>query len=511
MKPSEIDPALLAEAESLTANFQIEVAELRASQKQLRFQQCFFDRQDPTGRRVDIFAALGGNRSGKSYVCGWLCFAKFLRDNAKAGDWFWCVGQTLDRSIGGQQKELWRALPRWMFDSQRWDEKLGFGAHRKIVLPTKDGGRCLVEFRSGDQDPSTFEQAKLTGLWCDERLSETIYNRILPRIVDKDGWVLYSDIPEQWWQFERLKEAPPSAGVYFQHMTMYDNEHNLPDGAIDKASVRMTQDEQKQRISGEFVVMEGVVYKEFIDAIKPNGHLVKPFAIPEDWPKFRMLDYGGSAPTACLWAAIAPNEHIYLYREYYDRGQSILKNARAILLAGGAHVEEIQHHSGRGEGGLQSWIELKATGGEDYEQTLIDPCAFNVSPANTLNIADQYRDAGIEAVGWPRVNEMGEHAMVQKVKYRYENRTIWVFESLVNFRRESRSWKYRTDKDGKPLAADAFENDNNHLLDGLKGFIAINPTHQGQRIRVTSSISKPDSGQTRITMRDNERRRHNSI
>lgn len=505
-KHSEIDPSILEEAERIVSNFQIEVAELRASKKQIRFQQAFFDRRDPAdGRHCDIFAALGGNRSGKSYVCGWLCFAKFLRDKARAGDWFWCVGQTLDRSIGGQQKELWKALPRWMFDAQRWDEKLGFGAHRKIVLPTKDGGRCLVEFRSADQDASTFEQAKLTGIWCDERLPEAIYNRILPRIVDKDGWILYSDIPEQWWQFERLKEAPPAAGVYFQHMTMYDNEHNLPDGAIDKASIRMTKDEQKQRIAGEFVVMEGVVYKEFIDVLKiKGGHLVKPFPIPEDWPRYRLLDYGGSAPTACLWVAVAPNEHIYLYREYYERGQSILKNAKAILQAGGAMVEEIQHHTGRGEGGLQSWIELKPVGGETYEKTLIDPCAFNISPANTLNIADQYRDAGIVAYGWPRVNEMGEHAMVQKVKYRFENGTVWIFDTLVNCRRELRSWKYKTDKDGKPLAADAFENDNNHLLDCLKGFVATNPTFRTQQVRVASIIPKSREGQTRITIRKYE-------
>ena len=40
-----------------------------------------------------------GNRSGKSYVCGWLCFAKYLRDRSRAGDTYWCVGQTLDRGL----------------------------------------------------------------------------------------------------------------------------------------------------------------------------------------------------------------------------------------------------------------------------------------------------------------------------------------------------------------------------------------------------------------------------
>ncbi len=83
--------------------------------------------------------------------------------------WFWCIGQNLERSVGGHQREVWEALPRRMFRNQTWDEKIGFGMHRKVTLSTSDGRTCLVEFRSADQDPSTFEQAKFTGVWCDER------------------------------------------------------------------------------------------------------------------------------------------------------------------------------------------------------------------------------------------------------------------------------------------------------------------------------------------------------
>jgi hypothetical protein len=440
----------LLRLDRLAGAYPVERAELRASPKQLRFQRAYLTRTHPeTGKKAGIFVAMGGNRSGKTYVCGWLCLAKWIRDYAPDGAWVWCVGQTLDRSIGGQQRELWNALPRWMFGDQTWSEKIGFGAHRKVLLKT-ERGKVLVEFRSADQDPSTFEQAKLDGVWCDERLSEDIYNRILPRIVDKDGFILYSDIPEQWWQFERLKEAPPEAGVFFQHFTMHDNEPNLPPGAIEQVSGRMTVDERKQRIGGDFVVMEGVVYREFLDVLRPDGHLVRPFAIPKEWPKWRLIDYGGSSPTACPWVTIAPNEQLYAYREHYTRGKGVLENARLI--------REASHD-------------------EKYVATFIDPAAFDTSPANLVSIADQYRQAGIPCLPWPRVNIMGEHAMTQKVKFRLENRTLFVFENLVNLRREFRSWKYKTDKDGKPLAADAFENDNNHLLDGLKGFLGTNPCH----------------------------------
>jgi hypothetical protein len=451
---SELSLEELTEIQSVLDAFPVELAVLRASAKQRAFMEAFFARQRPDGSPLDIFVALGGNRSGKSIVAGWLCFAMYLRYVARAGSLFWCVSPTLDRSIGGVQKELWNALPKWMFGKQRWDEKIGFGMHRKIVLPTQDGGKCLVEFRSADQDPTTFEQAKLDGVWADERIPEEIYDRLLPRIIDRRGFILYSDIPEQFWQYERLVNAEPAAGIYCQPMAMEDNRHNLPEGAIEQAAARMTEDEKKLRIKGLFTVMEGVVYKEYVDELGKDGHQVRPFRIPAAWPRWRSIDYGSSAPTACVWFAAAPDETIYIYREHYERGKNVPTNAAMIIAA---------------------------SGDEQYAQTFMDPHAVDKPPAvygASPSVADQYAAAGIQATGWPFVQVMGEHAMVQRVKYRLENRTIKVFTTCTNVRREFRSWKYKTDKNGKPLAADAFENDNNHALDAIKGFIATNPCYQ---------------------------------
>lgn len=440
--------------------FPIDCAEARASQKQLDFQQAFITRRDKTGRKVSIFVALGGNRAGKSFVCGLLGLGRYLEQFTTARDRFWLISQNLERSVTGQQRELWENLPRRLIvDGQQWDEKIGFGQHRKLILWSADSMnlpkaqrgnmKVTIEFRSADQDPSTFEQAALTGVWIDERCPEVIYDRLIPRLVDRDGWILYSDIPEQWWQYERLKEAMPEAGVYYQHFEMADNEQNLPAGAIDEAAARMTEEQRALRIRGEFVVMEGVVYREYFDAIRPNGHLVKPFRVPAAWPRWRAIDYGASSPTACLWFALGPDETIFVYREYYQAGSSIPHHAKAIK---------------------------NASEGEKYIRTLIDPAAFAASPANPITVAGQYQKEGMPCFPWPRAQEMGLHAMVQRVKQRLEVKRIEVFENCVNLRREFRSWKYKADKDGKPLASDAFEAGNDHALDCLRGFICTNPT-----------------------------------
>ena len=372
----------------------------------------------------------------------------------------------------GQQRELWEVLPRSMFAGDRprgrqaWNEDVGFGTNRRITLKTRDGGRCIVEFRSNDQAPKTFEQAKLNGAWCDERTDESIFNRLLAHIIDRRGFILYSDIPEQFWQVERLKEALPAAGVLYMHLRMQDNAHNLPAGEIEVAHARMSEDDRKMRIAGEHVVMEGLVYREFIDKLREQGgHLIQDFKLPAHWPRYRKIDYGGSAPTACLWSALADNDHRYRYREYYMPGPSVQVHAKAILAM---------------------------SEGEHYACTYIDPAAYNVAPGNTLNIAEQYEEAGIPVTPWPRVNEMGEHAMVQRVKYQYENRRCWVFMSLTNFRREKRSWKYKCDEEGRPIGADSFENKNNHLMDCEKGFESTLPTFAGGGSVVTGPPDAAD-------------------
>ena len=118
---------------------------------------------------------------------------------------------------------------------------------------------------------------------------------------------------------------------------------------------------------------------------------------------------------------------------------------------------------------------------ETYVRTLMDPHAIDPPPVTygvAKTIAAQYAEAGIESTGWPYVQTIGEHAMVQRVKKRLETRKIFIFKTCINTRREFRCWKYMLDPiTGKPKAADAFENDNNHALDTIKGFIATNPTY----------------------------------
>jgi hypothetical protein len=219
---------------------------------------------------------------------------------------------------------------------------------------------------------------------------------------------------------------------------MRDNAHNLPPGAIAKARDSMTADEARMRIDGESGLSEGIVFKGFKDA-----QIILPFKIPAYWPKWRAIDYGSSAPTACLWFTINEEEEVYVYREYYEVSPSVAHSAKCISSL--------------------------SPPDEEYRCTFIDPHAKDRPPAiygMAPSVADQFAENGLICVGWPYIQIMGEHACVERIKLRDERGTIKVFSSCIDHIRERRNWKHACDKDGKPKAVDAYENENSHCLSG---------------------------------------------
>ena len=68
-------------------------------------------------------------------------------------------------------------------------------------------------------------------------------------------------------------------------------------------------------------------------------HVIEPFDIPEWWPRERGLDWGFSAPFACVWGAWSPDRELIIYREAYGRHLTPREQARMILeMSEGEHV-----------------------------------------------------------------------------------------------------------------------------------------------------------------------------
>jgi phage terminase large subunit len=79
---------------------------------------------------------------------------------------------------------------------------------------------------------------------------------------------------------------------------------------------------------GEYGIPGGTYFDEFRTAI----HVIQPIVIPDDWRRYRVLDYGLDM-LACYWIATDTHNKAYVYKELYQSGLIISDAAKAILTA----------------------------------------------------------------------------------------------------------------------------------------------------------------------------------
>lgn len=85
---------------------------------------------------------------------------------------------------------------------------------------------------------------------------------------------------------------------------------------------------RKQRLyGGLWVSAEGAIYPEFNTAI----HVIPPFRIPKDWPRYRVIDFGYTNPFVCHWYAVDHDGRAFLYREIYQTGELVEDLAPVII------------------------------------------------------------------------------------------------------------------------------------------------------------------------------------
>jgi PBSX family phage terminase large subunit len=94
---------------------------------------------------------------------------------------------------------------------------------------------------------------------------------------------------------------------------------------------------RKERLRyGRWVQAEGVVYPQFDERV----HIVDRFDIPDDWRRFRVIDFGLVHPFVCGWWAVDEDGRMYLYRELYMTGRTVATHAGDInRLSEGERIE----------------------------------------------------------------------------------------------------------------------------------------------------------------------------
>lgn len=93
-----------------------------------------------------------------------------------------------------------------------------------------------------------------------------------------------------------------------------------------KRLLALPEAQKRALLFGDWNIFEGQYFPEFSTEL----HVIDPFPIPNEWRRYRTLDYGLDR-LACLWLAISPEGDIYLYKELCASDLIISEAARAIL------------------------------------------------------------------------------------------------------------------------------------------------------------------------------------
>ena len=436
------------------------------------------------GTKAKIAVLSGGNRSGKTEVGAvrasllangilGLLYPGFPDDGRPSkglvsGLDYKLISRVLRPKM---EKALGRSIHSWNEQKQRYTLKNG----SEIWMMSEDSGE--QKYQSIDVD------------WCwkDEAgdlKSEGIVNEILRGLVDRNGVLFCTMTPtlgsswcgplwyEPWRDATGEKDGQvhycqtkghcPANGVTFFFMDTTNNVYLSKDALVDWTARQVTEEQKAVRLHGRFVTLEGLVYSMF----DPARHVIDPVIIPKDWPKWRGMDFGLSAPSTCLWAALEPGNadqppRLHIYREVYDT----------------RHGKTVQ---------MTSMLVKEASAEEEYQQTLLDPSCWNRDPApesvgGFFVVADEYARCGIYA-------ERGNNEVESSVErlWRYlgppgSKPQIVIHRNCENLIREMRRQRWKKGLTGLTQAAgmgmgDKIEKaDSDHAIDALRYIVMAGP------------------------------------
>jgi len=262
--------------------------------------------------------AICGVRWGKSLAAAAEVIAELVKPNKR----IWIVGPTYD--LG--EKEF-RYVWEWYF--------------KKLKLPAVEAnykvkqGKMLirtplnssVEVRSA-QHPKSLEGESLDGVVMSEAAKHyrsTWEFHLRARLTDRKGWALFPTTPDgyNWmydlWTFGKTLEDWDS----WQFATSTNPYIDVKE--IENARQVLSEYAYRQQFLAEFTAMAGRVYSDFDHEIHIGSKLFN-----RHLPTWRVIDFGYTNPFCCLDIQRDSSDHLYITREYYERGKIIADHAAAM-------------------------------------------------------------------------------------------------------------------------------------------------------------------------------------
>lgn len=213
--------------------------------------------------------------------------------------------------------DYWREIKKWCPPSKLpQTDKMGTSTIRRLVWQNGE----TTKFYSFDQDPEKLEGTNFDKLFLDECAPRALWvaaYRGLRNNPDYQVVMALTPISEPWlfeeiWQRWTMK-IDPNIEVFVG--STYENKH-LSKEFIEDFRSRLTEEEVRVRIYGEFAVLQGRVFKEF----SRRTHVLPYQPWPEEWPVYCAIDPHPRKPHTAVYLGVTPDEEFCVIDEVKIEG-----------------------------------------------------------------------------------------------------------------------------------------------------------------------------------------------
>ena len=405
----------------------------------------------------------GGNQSGKSHAAAYDCAVNargenpFISIKDKKRDYvIWVISAEYLTIKNGIYRHLRDIIPNW--DIVKEGPRIpGHNLPSFIEIKRKSGYITTISFMSAKGDSgarSKFQAAAVDYFYIDEEISEDIWEELQVRTLATGGsFSISATLVESFdWLLKLEKDAEDEDKNVF--LTRLNTELNpyLDKATVERLKKTFSKETLEYRYYGKARAAMGLIYSNF----DKHKHLVRPFKIPYDWPRWCAID-PGIRTCAALWIAVNPDNIAYAYRELYAHNEPLWVVAKEIKQLEGWKLNKELSKS------FSHYVWEETDSSETMVSRLIDPKSRARSEAGEASILDQL-SSRYGLICTPADNAV--RPGLEDCRYWLED-GMFFFNNLNNFVDEIKSYRYRpinARRDQNAPIEDPIRR-SNHLMD----------------------------------------------
>jgi len=263
----------------------------------------------------------------------------------------------------------------------------------------------IIHILSYDQDDRAFEGPSGHWAWFDEPPPQRKFTGIKRGLVDHEGtcWLTMTPLAEPWINDVLVGRANEQDGrIRVFYFSIWDNciENGgvLTRRAIESLLESLPDDERIARELGLPLHLAGLVFHEW----RPSPPFWIPaFEVPDNWPRVCVIDPHPRKPIAVLWAALSPDNIVFVYRTLFDNS---LRTVHDV-------AEQIKM--------LEGWDPIDGSRAEYVAMRIIDTSANEQERTSGETVAEQFAAYGITCVdAYKRNKDAGINAIREALRVR---------------------------------------------------------------------------------------------